>query len=305
MKTKVEKITPKYAMEVLDTKNPRNRSVAESTVQAYATDMKNGRWLLTHQGIAFDENGSLIDGQHRLWAVVFSNREVEMNVTRGIPLSALKNGLEMFTMDAIDRNRPRTVGQQFSLCHGIANPNNMAAACRAISTIISPNIRSTKMGTSNALLIFNLYEKDLIATLRALDKRRQRGPIHGLVAMYHHAEQAHALEFCHQISTLEDLKVGSRLLVRFLDQMRPNTDYDYVCRAVANSLFYFAKNKNVQRLSDISQGREWIVSLFPSITKQIRESLRPCDASIAPTGRLRISGSQSQVAKAKAAVVAS
>ena len=38
-----------------------------------ARDMKAGHWRLTHQGIAFDPAGVLIDGQHRLWAIVESD----------------------------------------------------------------------------------------------------------------------------------------------------------------------------------------------------------------------------------------
>jgi site-specific recombinase XerD len=54
MRVKVETITPEWAIDVLEKHNPRNRKVSENTVQAYATDMRNGRWVLNHQGIAFD-----------------------------------------------------------------------------------------------------------------------------------------------------------------------------------------------------------------------------------------------------------
>ena len=277
MKTKIETIKPQYALEVLEKKNPRNRTLSEGTVQAYATDMKNGRWVTTHQGIAFDENGNLIDGQHRLWAVVFSNCEVEFNVTRDVPMSAIKNGLEVFTMDTIDRNRPRTVGQQLQLCHGIVNSNVVASACRAIADLIYPGRSSARMSTSNTLLIYEVWGNDIQDLSKKLDKRFLKGSVLGPIAMYHHGECARALEFCHQIKTLEDLESASRALVRYLNQHYGRGKSDAIGRVTAQSLLNFHKKKTVDRASDNTTGREWLISMFPSKTKQIREALRPCE----------------------------
>jgi hypothetical protein len=60
--------------------------------------MKNGAFELTHQGIAFYEDGCLADGQHRLSAIVKSGVTVQMMVARGIEKGR-----------AIDRNRPRSI----------------------------------------------------------------------------------------------------------------------------------------------------------------------------------------------------
>jgi len=56
--------------------------------------MKAGRWKLTHVGIAFDINNVLQDGQHRLWAVVFSGRTVEMSVTFNTPADCIPEGFQ-------------------------------------------------------------------------------------------------------------------------------------------------------------------------------------------------------------------
>lgn len=84
METKVMLVTPEMAREWLDKNTPRNRPVSKSTVNAYARLMKAGGWNLTHQGIAFDDNGELIDGQHRLHAIIISNTPVMMNVTYNV-----------------------------------------------------------------------------------------------------------------------------------------------------------------------------------------------------------------------------
>ena len=65
--------------------NKRNRHVRDGAIKNYADDMKEGRWELTHQGIAFYEDGVLADGQHRLMAVVRANCDVPFMVTHGLP----------------------------------------------------------------------------------------------------------------------------------------------------------------------------------------------------------------------------
>lgn len=83
----IEEITPNLATQYMSAIDPdyKNRNIRNRVVSAYARDMKDGRWELTHQGIAFDENGFLRDGQHRLAAIIESGVTVKMMVTRGIP----------------------------------------------------------------------------------------------------------------------------------------------------------------------------------------------------------------------------
>jgi len=79
----MQNITPQLATSYLST-NHGNRVLRERLVLQYATDMEAGRWRLTHQGIAFDEHGVLLDGQHRLEAIVLSGCTVPMLVTLGV-----------------------------------------------------------------------------------------------------------------------------------------------------------------------------------------------------------------------------
>ena len=60
-------VMPEMAREWL-THNTHNRPVSRQTVEQYARDMKAGRWYYTNQGIGFDVNGVMTDGQHRLLA---------------------------------------------------------------------------------------------------------------------------------------------------------------------------------------------------------------------------------------------
>lgn len=83
MKTIQLDITPDIANQLL-IQNTGNRTVRTTVVARYSDDMKNGNWGLSHQGIAIDINGNLIDGQHRLLAIVKSGETIPMLVTTGL-----------------------------------------------------------------------------------------------------------------------------------------------------------------------------------------------------------------------------
>ncbi len=71
MRMDLLRINPDGALKFLETCES-NRNIQWQRVLQFANDMTRGAWRLTHQGIAFNEDGKLIDGQHRLWAVVES-----------------------------------------------------------------------------------------------------------------------------------------------------------------------------------------------------------------------------------------
>lgn len=94
-------VTPELAARWLEKNHPSNRPIAWGRVEAFANDMRAGAWKLTHQGICFDGEGYLIDGQHRLKAVVAAKVTVRMVV--------FHNAQGTFH-DPIDRMGPRSVG---------------------------------------------------------------------------------------------------------------------------------------------------------------------------------------------------
>lgn len=89
MYTRVELITPEIAAKYLTANIANNRHIEERRVNEYAREMKCGDWILTHQGIAFGKNGALIDGQHRLMAIIRANIPVKMTVTRDVDEKSL------------------------------------------------------------------------------------------------------------------------------------------------------------------------------------------------------------------------
>lgn len=280
MKSKTEIITPEMAMDWLENHNPRNRPISEPTVQVYAGDMKNGRWSLTHQGIAFNVNGDLIDGQHRLWAIVFSGKNVEMMVTRDLPLSEVKNGVEINPMDAVDRTRPRGVGIGLQLSHGIKRGNNVAAAVRGIAYMVNPGLSHRRLSSSNTLFIYDIFGKDIEAVAESVDGKKHVSHFVAPLAFYHRMEPSRTLDFCHQMVTLEGLCAPVRSLVKYMSE-NPSVNHEKKLRVTACHIHAFHEQKSsMPRVYDSNSGVEFLVSQFPSVVKKIREATKPIEGKI-------------------------
>ena len=100
MKTETMVITPEMAVRWLTGNNPLNRNLRKPVVEKYASDMRNGLWRKTHQGIAFYEDGTVADGQHRLNAIVSAGIPVEMLVTTGMAKD-VGEGIDQHSVRAI------------------------------------------------------------------------------------------------------------------------------------------------------------------------------------------------------------
>jgi len=68
MNTELLYVTPEQAATWLR-QNTSNRPLRLSHVNTLRQSFERGEYVQTHQGIAFDEDGVLLDGQHRLMAI--------------------------------------------------------------------------------------------------------------------------------------------------------------------------------------------------------------------------------------------
>ena len=82
-------VTPEKAQRWLDSKNTANRNMRKGWIRLLVREILAGEWEpLPHQGIAFDINGILIDGQNRLQAIVDSNTPVYLYVWFNVSIRA-------------------------------------------------------------------------------------------------------------------------------------------------------------------------------------------------------------------------
>src|SRR4051794_2644385 len=83
MEMKLVQVTPEIAREWLES-NHNNRPLRGDNVKALARDMRNDDWRLVGDPIRIDRLGNLIDGQHRLAAVVDSGVTIPFYVATGL-----------------------------------------------------------------------------------------------------------------------------------------------------------------------------------------------------------------------------
>ena len=75
-----ERITPEMALEILTNKNFKNRPIKKHALKRLTDAIKSGEWIVTNQGISFDPDGNLLDGQHRLHACIEANIPIDISV---------------------------------------------------------------------------------------------------------------------------------------------------------------------------------------------------------------------------------
>lgn len=101
MKAQIKNVTPKMAAKWLEN-NPSNRKINKSQLGMIVRSIEEGKWRLTHQGIAFYTDGSIADGQHRLTAIMQTGVPCRMLVVEGVEK-------DEDTILGIDCGKPRTV----------------------------------------------------------------------------------------------------------------------------------------------------------------------------------------------------
>ena len=119
LKRKTMLITKEIAQEWL-AKNTNNRLIRRQAIDKYANDIEKGHWQLNGSSIKFSSEGVLLDGQHRLLAIVKTGKSVMTDVVFGIDPEAFKT---------IDTGMPRRVADIIGMA-GETNAATLASACR-------------------------------------------------------------------------------------------------------------------------------------------------------------------------------
>jgi hypothetical protein len=117
MVTETILVTPTIAAAWLK-RNLGNRPLVEKHVEDLVWEMKNGKFRTTPQGLAFNLREELVDGQHRLTAIVRSGMSIEMRVTfnfDGSFDSPIDTGLRLRRAHDILHLSPRDV----AVCNGL------------------------------------------------------------------------------------------------------------------------------------------------------------------------------------------
>lgn len=281
IKSQIKTITPEWAASVIAKLDARQasgsflqRRVNEGRVKQYASEIKNGYWIVNGDAIRFNDEGDLIDGQTRLRAVIHAGIPIQSFVITGLPKEH-KNGILINTMDTIDRGRPRSTGSQLQISHGYQNANNYAAAARGVVGLIN-GVMNTPVTTGQVLFILGIYRHNIEAILGlAKTVKLATTSILAPFAMYHASDPGRAQEFAMGYFNLENLKPGSPILAlskwRRNHMVKGGADRAHEMGVVCSCLSHFHQGNSIQKAYYNQDGINWLLTLQKSNVRKIRE----------------------------------
>jgi len=148
-----EKVTPSIAKEWLAKNVSNNRYINDRRITQFARLMATGNWSEnTGESIKFNKNGKLIDGQHRMMALIKANRTMYFCVHYDLPNDAI---------NYIDQNAPRSTGNVLHI-HNIPNANSISKGVKLYKLAVE-NEGYFKRQTGikySPIEIMNEYNKD-------------------------------------------------------------------------------------------------------------------------------------------------
>lgn len=214
MKTELVMMTPAKAKALLEQNAEYNRDLRPSTVSGLADAIRRNEWIVSHQGIGVSKSGVVIDGQHRLSAIVEAGVTVPILVTTGLDDDAFKVidiGLKRSNADVLnvsqalaacarflavveDKANRASISPQFLVpfVKAIEDPlGRLLAFCpSAAKTWSAAAVRSAALlrimdgYDENYVLmtyhsLVHLEYEDMPPIAQALVRQRERGTVHG------------------------------------------------------------------------------------------------------------------------------
>lgn len=205
---KIELITVAKAQLILK-RNKSNRPLNGENSNFISHAMKQNKFMFTGESIIIGKNGDLMDGQHRLDAVVLTGKEQYFVVVYGVDNDAFKH---------IDIGKNRSAGDVLSI-QNIVNPNSFASIARFILNFNRGGIaRAASKMSNKKMKITNSEISDFVIKYHnSLQESRTYGFVKenvllpgNLLSAFHYIfkkiDENAAADFCKKFSDGKELK---------------------------------------------------------------------------------------------------
>lgn len=281
LKPRQEVITPERARELLKG-NTHNRLVRNAHVDFLASEIAGGRWVVQGDSIKIAPDGTVVDGQHRLLAIIQANAAIETFVIYDYPL-ALQPSIDI-------GGSIRTVPDQLGLSEGLPNKQLAVAAARQIASICC-YFQGPKLSVGTALMIIQEYNRELDYVIAACKgfKPGLRGWVIGSLVLAMKADRQ-LTSFIDAFGSGENLRSGDPALAARQWLLNGKTEAlgaSYK-RAAIEGIFNAAYNALTgERISKIKRGERGLEHFMGKNRKSvatIRETFRHQISAIKPKG---------------------
>ena len=208
-------VTPSYAKQLLES-NTRNRSVNEIIVNRYAKDILEGNWKQdTGEFIKISKTNVILDGQHRLYAVIKANKAVYIHIV---------TDLDDSVFDVLDTGRPRSTIDVFKI-QGIKQENTIPSMIVRYKTLKKGRVKTdSRVDNFTNAEILEFYKESAYfwqnvgkkSTLwyKQFAKIISPGTFGGFYAHFNDLSPSDAEAFMNQLATGNDIKHNSIKLLR-------------------------------------------------------------------------------------------
>jgi len=241
-------IDPDQALKWLETVNTNNRKVSDVHVRRFSRDMTEGKWRLKHEAIAFDSDGTLIDGQHRLWAIVESGVSVETFVWHNV---------DPASMIVIGGGKTRSMADILNIAgeNGDVGHHRLAALRAMLGGFGNPPLLSSSE-TSEALrrhhdaIEFALAQLPTVVSARGVNTATTRAVV---ARSYYSVDHTTLKDFCRKLTTGIVTSADEGMVVLLRQHLQENRGSSYSQRMqrygkVQRALSAWLKGENPTRL---------------------------------------------------------
>ena len=176
-------IDPAIAAKILSLNFENNRPASKRQIKKLASDMKEGRWSLVRDAITISQKGFLVNGQHRLEAVIESGTTQSFIFFFGATDEAVQ---------LLDIGRKRTMEQRITISGIRITARECAATRAAMNTYEHRSLGSLEYSQPNHdSLVADTYLKHK-EFLRLTSAHKSKGnALYYAVALKMYAEMVH------------------------------------------------------------------------------------------------------------------
>jgi hypothetical protein len=206
----VIRLLPEQAMRLLENQPPQ-RSVNDGHVSRLADQISRGQWRITHESLAFDEDGLLWDGQHRCWACFNSGIAIDTRASFNEPRENLEITGTML--------RARTIDEAMMIAGELPQSRDSKSLLAALRWIwaydrgANPTAANTQMGfdihaARDTLARHPATPEHIAVVRRKHPALMATGSLGALATLTHEANARLAAIFLHQFMTGANIMPG-------------------------------------------------------------------------------------------------
>lgn len=288
IRTEARMVTPEWAKKVLEEQDKRivegkftQRPLNQARIRRYTMDMKLGNWGENGESITFDEEGNLLNGQHRLHALARAGVTLRMVVVYDAPC---KVNNRVNTIDTFDSGFSRNAAGQLRI-EGYEYFVDYASCSRVLALMCFARGRSykdCKPSTSQIVSICSIIRPTFDPLIHKMGKSPRKISKSSLTApltLLRAVDPDTADLFVTDYMEMVNLKKGSPIIALKRAFDRPTSSGGGTSEqvrgfmATASALWYYTKEKPIESIRGNEEHVNWLMDSSKNLVKKIREAI--------------------------------